>query len=200
MIATLLVLSTLAAEPSVPAESEPAVEAKAAPQLELLIPQQMIEDFLAAAMPYERTVNQQVGAFGIMQTVKVHLRFTHPRVSVTPKGVVVTMDYVLKGPGGVTSRGRATPRMELRALNDQNLIEGKLTGARLSATGGINIPMDDLMEPVRFPAGADGPLDVGGKKVIAQGRAREVVLEDGVVRVRGDWEFKQPQVAEKAEP
>lgn len=195
MIPALLVSVLLAADPVAAAPESPASEAP--PELELVIPAKMLESLLEAAAPFERKITQQVVLMGFSQKVNVDLRLTSPRVEVTPKGVRVTFDYVLKGPGGITSRGRATPKMELRPIPDKGIIEGRLTGAKLSATGGIEVPVEDLLEPVQIPASASGPLVLGDKKIQAEGRAREVVLEDGLIRVRGTWDFKRAE--EKSE-
>ncbi|MBX5483952.1 MAG: hypothetical protein IRZ16_19180 [Myxococcaceae bacterium] len=202
MIAPILVLAALAAGPS-PRDRKPApaatrsaaAETPRPSSLELVIPEKMIEDFLLAASPYERTITTEIALLGLTQRVQVNLIFRNPRVKVTPKGVLVTMDYEAHGPGGLSSRGTATPRLELRALPDQDVLEGRLTGAKLSGTGDLEIGIDELIEPVRIPAGISGPIDLDGKQVIAQGHAREVVLEDGVVRVKGDWSFQEPAVA-----
>src|SRR5690606_24267675 len=110
MISTLLVLATLAAEPAAAAKAAapaaapaaatseaPTAAAPSGPAFELLIPEQMIEDFLVAASPYQRTITENIELFGMTKKVRVDLTFRNPKVKVTPKGVLVTMDYEAHG-------------------------------------------------------------------------------------------------------
>lgn len=193
MLSTLVVLLTLAADPGAePSEAQTAAataDAARGPAVELLIPEQMIEDFLTAAVPYKTTVIQNVNVFGFAKKVQLNLRLTDPKVKVTPDAVFVTFAYDLKGPGGITSRGKATPRMDLRVIEGKGQLEGRLTGAKLAATGGLDIPVDDLIEPIRFPAVASGPLSMGDTKLQAEVNATGVELEKGQVRVKGRWTF-----------
>lgn len=187
MLSSLLLAAVVAASPAAPS----------APPMELVIPEQMLQDLLQAAAPYHRTVKEKMELLGFSQTVTLELTLTHPKVKVTPQGVLVTLDYDLVGPGGVTSKGQATPKLELRAVPEKNEIEGRFTGGKLSATGDLQITIDDLLDPVHLPAGTTGPLELGDTQVIATGRAREVVLEPGQVRVRGEWKFEKPAATSK---
>lgn len=190
MFSTLVVLLTLAADPTSSSPDSKAPTTASEPTVELVVPERMIEDFLSAASPYKRTLTQDVNVLGFSKKVQLNLRLTDPKVKVTPEAVFVTLTYDLKGPGGITSRGRATPRMVLRVVEGKGLIEGRLTDAKLSAAGGIDIPVDDLIEPVRFPAETSGPLAVGDTKLQAAFRASDVELEKGQVRIKGLWTFK----------
>lgn len=185
LTAALIALVVLGAEPSSKAAADE-------PELEIVIPERMLEDFLVAAAPFDQTLTREVAVLGFTRSVKLDLTLTNPKVKVTPAGVVVTMDYLLRGPGGVTSKGVATPKLDLKAVEGKSLLEGRLSGAKLSATGGIELPVEELLEPIQFPAGATGPIPVGNSVVEAQAHAREVLLEKGKVRVKGAWSFTKP--------
>lgn len=187
-LVTLLVLG------AGPHASATRAHARAAdPELEIVIPERMLEEFLVAAAPFERTITRDVGVLGLTRTVSLDLTLTKPKVKVTPAGIQVTLDYWIRGPGGISSKGQATPTLQLRAVDGKGLLEGKLTGARLSAAGGIELQMDDLLEPIQFPVAVMGPIPVGDSVIDAQTVARDVILEDGKVRVKGAWEFKKPK-------
>lgn len=195
MLLSLLALTVLAADPVAASTSTAPTAGKSTeanrPRLELVIPEQMLEDFLEAAAPIRRTATQKLEVLGMTQSLEFNLTLTHPRVKVKPKGVFVTMDYDLRGSGGFASNGRATSRLDLRVVPDKNVIEGRLLDTQLSGTD-LTIGLDELLEPILIPAGASGPLELGDNQVIATGRTREIVLEQGLVRIRGDWEFKKP--------
>ncbi len=194
MIAPFVILVMLAAEPAVSGASQSAAEpaeseVTSEPSVELLIPQEMIEEFLVAATPYTRIITRDVNVLGFSKKVQLNLRLTEPKVKVTEKGVFVTFAYDVRGPAGTSARGRATPQMELRIIKSKGIVEGRLTGAKLSAAGGVDVPMDDLIEPLRFPAATSGPLVMGDTKLEAKIHATDVVLETGNVRVKGRWSF-----------
>jgi hypothetical protein len=197
----LVLLATSPVPPPAPDEAPPKDTATPPePELEWVIPQQMLEALLVAAAPFDRVIHQDVSMLGMSRKVRLDLRLTRPRVQVTPAGIRVTFDYDLRGPAGLSSRGQATPRLELRALEGRGLLEGRLTGAKLAATG-VEIPMEDLMDPVRIPASLEGPLELGTSRVLAALHAREVVLEEGRVRVRGGWSFQRaPPAAAVGDP
>ncbi len=163
-------------------------ESAPAPAPELVLPEGMLQSLLEAAAPFNHVMDEEVSVLGISRKVRLDLRLTRPRVAVAPDGVRVTFDYDLRGPAGMSQRGQLTPKLELRPLEGRGVIEGRLTGARLSATG-MEIPLDDLFDPVHLPALAEGPLDVGGTSVQAAVEAKEIVLEPGQIRVKGAWRF-----------
>lgn len=209
----LLVLVLLAATPDAGAPAEPAppseaaaapapAEAPAAPELELVLPERMLEEFLVAAAPFDRVIHHEASVLGMSRRVRLDLRLMRPRVKVTPAGIRVTFDYDLRGPAGLSARGQVTPRLQLRALPEKGVLEGRLTDARLSASA-VEIPVEDLMDPVLLPVLAHGPLDVGPSRVQAEVAAREVVLEEGRVRVLGRWSFSRappPGAADSGTP
>ncbi len=194
LVAALLTATPPSTKPTPKKEATPAAApAPVVPPFEVLIPEKMLEDFLWAAMPLKRTVDQEVGLLGFSQRVNLDVTLSRPRVRVTPSGIKVTLDFHVEGPGGLTADGVTTPRFELSVLEAQHLLEGKVTGATISETG-LELPLDAVVPPVRFPAGAMGPVQVGDATVQAEAWAREVVLEEGQARVKGTWVFK------KAEP
>ncbi len=202
-MSALLVLALLASSSDAPmplpatAQASAPVEARetARPaELELIIPERLIEELLTAAAPFDRVIHQEVAAFGLTQRVRLDLRLMRPRVKVAKEGVRVTFDYDLRGPAGLSARGEVTPLLQLRALPGRGVLEGRLTGAKISATA-LEVPLDDLVDPVLIPAMAEGPMEVGPQTVHAELSAREVVLEEGRVRVLGAWLFRKAPAA-----
>lgn len=201
MLTALLTAAVLAATPAkAPARKEPGAAAAAqapapsVPPFEVLIPQKMLEDFLWAAMPVKRSVTEDVEVLGMASKVNLEVTLSRPRVHVTPAGIGVTLDFHVDGPAGLSADGVTTPKFELTVLEGQHLLEGKMTGATISETG-LELPLGDVVPPVRFPAGAMGPVQVGDVTVLAEAWAKEVSLEDGQVRVKGTWTFKKPEPA-----
>jgi len=192
MLPLLLVAALLSGTPAKkPAKHPKATAAKTADLhegLEMVVPERMLEDLLQAALPVTRTVTRDVALLGFSQSVELKVTLKNPKVKVTPAAIYVALDFDVSGPGGIATSGQATPRFELTVLDGKDLVEGKLTGATLGASG-VELPVTDLVEPIHFPAGASGPIDAAGVTVQCEGAARKIVLEKGQVRITGGWHF-----------
>jgi len=178
------------ASPAATATAKPAATtapAKAA-GFELVISEALIGAMVAAMMPYDAVMEQEVGALGFVKTITVNVHLSNPRTKITPAGVVVTMDYTTDG--AFTKSGVATPTMTLTPVPSKQIIEGKLVRSGVMLPGGIEMPIEDLVETIEIPAVIPQQIEVGDKTIAAEARMTEVLLEDGRIRVRGDATFK----------
>lgn len=182
---TLAALAVLLASPdagtATDVEPEPDV-----PGFEMVLPEKMIEDLLSAAAPFDRDIKRNAGFLG---DVRFSVRLKNPRVRVMPNGIFVTLDYSIGSASGIGTSGTARPRLELKPDGDSGDLMAKLVDATLSGTG-VSVPLDQVVDPIKLPASAAGPLQLGGRNIDASGRAERVVLEDGRVRVIGSWKFR----------
>jgi hypothetical protein len=178
-----------AASPKPPAAATPApAPAKAAASFELLVSEALIGALVTSMMPYDAVMEQEVGAFGITKTVTVNVHLTNPRVKVTAQGVKVTLDYTTDG--AINKAGVAVPTMTLTPIPSRGIIEGRLVKSGVMLPGGIELPLEDLVEPIEIPAVIPQEIEAGDKVIAAEARMTEVILEEGRVRVRGDATFK----------
>lgn len=181
---------TPTAKPAATATSAPAAP-KASASFELLVSEALLGALVTSMMPYDAVMEQEVGAFGLTKTITVNVRLTNPRVKVTPQGVKVTLDYAADDATGVFSKaGTAVPTMTLTPIPSKQVIEGRLVKSGVMLPGGIELPLEDLVDPIEIPAVIPQEIDAGGKIVAAEMRMTEVILEEGRIRVRGDATFK----------
>lgn len=185
----------LAAPPASPAATTTAkpvatsapVVAKAA-GFELVISEALIGAMVSAMMPYDSVMESEVGALGFTKTIQVNVHLSNPRTKVTASGVIVTLDYTTDGT--IAKSGTATPTMTLTPVPARQIIEGRLVRSGVMLPGGIELPIEDLVEPIEIPAVIPQQIEVGDKTIAAEARMTEVVLEEGRIRVRGDATFK----------
>lgn len=193
-VLALLLAAPLAAPPASPAPTAapaPPAAAKAAASFEMLISEALIGALVTSMMPYDAVMEQEVGVLGLTRTVRVDVRLTNPRVKVTAQGVKVTVDYTANDASGMLSRaGTAVPTMTLTPVPAKQVIEGRLVRSGVMLPGGIELPLEDLVDPIEIPAVIPQQIDAGGKLVGAEARMTEVILEEGRIRVRGDATFK----------
>ena len=173
-----------------PSPAPASVPAKA-PGFEVVLSEALVGAMLTAVMPYETVMEQEIGALGLTKTVQVNVRLSNPRTRVTREGVKVTVDYVLNGGGGMFDRsGTATPTLTLTPVPARRVIEGRLTNSGVFLPGGIELPLESLVEPIEIPAVVPQEVEAGDKVIAAEARMTEVVLEDGRIRVRGTATFR----------
>lgn len=197
MTHTFLSLTLLAASAATPTPApKPAATpapAAAAPKagFELVVSEALIGALVTSMMPYETVMESEVGVGAFTKTISVNVRLTNPRVKVTPQGVKVTVDYATDDASGVlTKSGTAVPTMTLTPVLSKGIIEGRLVRSGVMLPGGIELPIEDLVEPIEIPAVIPQQIEAGDKLVNAEARMTEVVLEEGRVRVRGETTFK----------
>lgn len=182
----------LAAPPASPAATatvKPAsTPAPAKAGFELVISEALIGAMVTAMMPYDTVLEQEVGALGFTKTIIVNVHLSNPRTKVTASGVIVTLDYTTDG--AFAKSGIATPTMILTPVPSKGIIEGRLVKSGVTLPGGIELPIEDLVEPIEIPAVIPQQIEVGDKTIAAEARMTEVLLEDGRIRVRGDATFK----------
>lgn len=169
------------------ATATPAPAAKPA-GFEMTISEALIGAMVSAMMPYDTMVEQEVGALGITRTIQVNVHLSNPRTKITPAGIVVTLDYTTDG--AFAKSGTATPTMTLTPIPSKQIIEGKLSRSGVMLPGGIELPIEDLVEPIEIPAVIPQKIEAGDKTIAAEARLTEVILEEGRIRVRGDATFK----------
>lgn len=198
LLAVLLLAPVCAvgAPPASPVATPPAASAR--PTFEVTLSEALIAALVASVMPYETVIEQEIGAFGLAKTVQVDVRLSNPRTKVTPQGVKVTLDYVLTSETPMLNRsGTAVPTLALTPVPSRQIIEGRLVKSGITLPGGLELPIEDLVEPIEIPAVIPQEIEAGEKTISAEARLTEVILEEGRVRVRGDAVFKpgKPAVA-----
>lgn len=190
LLAVLLLapVCAVAAPPASPAASP--APAAVRPSFEVTLSEALLGALLSSVMPYQTEMEQEIGAFGLAKTVRVDVTLSNPRTKVTPQGVKVTLDYVLKSETSVLNRsGTAVPTLTLTPVPERKVIEGRLVRSGVMLPGGIELPIEDLVEPIEIPAVIPQEIEAGEKTVAAEARLTEVILEEGRVRVRGEAAF-----------
>lgn len=183
---TFAALALLAA-PATPAPAKGAP----APGFEATFSEALLDALLKAAAPFEEQVEQEVGALGFTRTVVVNVKLTDPVVVVRKDGIKVTLNYQVTDPSGMLNKsGVATPEMQIVAVPAKNAFEGRLVKSGLVLPGGLELPVEDMVEPIELPGVIAEELDLGEKIVNAEAKATDVLLEDGRVRVKGTVTFK----------
>jgi len=172
-----------------------------APAFEVTFSEALLDAMLKAAAPFEETVEQEVGALGFTRTVSVNVLLTDPVVSVKKDGIKVTLNYRVTDPSGMLNKsGVATPEMQIVAVPAKNGFEARLVRSGLVLPGGIELPVENLVEPIELPGVISEEVDLGEKLVTAEAKASEVLLEDGKVRVKGTVTFKPKAAAAAPQP
>lgn len=185
MIALSLAVMLLSAPAASSAKTGPA------PAFEAIFSEALLDAMLKAAAPFEETVEQEVGALGFTRTVIVNVKLTNPVVSVKKDGIKVTLDYHVTDPSGMLNKaGIATPEMQIVAVPSRNVFEARLVKSGLMLPGGLELPVEDMVDPIELPGLITEEVDLGDKIVNAEAKATEVILEDGKIRVKGSVVFK----------
>lgn len=188
-----------AATPAGTSKPAPVPAAGAAPSFEAVISEAVIASMLTAMMPYDAVMEQEVGALGFTKVVQVNVRLTDPKVKVAKDGIKVTVNYALSSPSGMFNQaGTAYPQMTLTPVPSKQMIEGRLVKSGVTLPGGMELPIEDLVDPIEIPSVLPQEVELGEKNVIAEARMNEVLLEDGKIRVKGDVVFKPAAVAAPA--
>lgn len=186
LLATTLLFAAPAADAGAPDNEEPTP----GPEFEAVLPQQMLQDLLEAAAPFDRDVKRTVSVLGFNQDMTVSIRLNHPKVAISPSGVRVTMDYALSSAsGGLGTSGTIAPRLELKPDEKTGDLVAKMVDATLPSSGAA-VSLQDVVDPIHIPATTSGPLEIGSRMVDASTKISRVKLEDGQVRVFGTWLFK----------
>lgn len=189
MLQTIFAAVLIGAAPAASPTASP--KPAAAPGFEITFSEAMLGSLLTAAAPIEEDVEQEVGMLGLTRTLQIHVKLTDPVVRVQKDGIKVTMNYHLTDPSGfVNQKGVATPEMQIVPVPAKKIFEGRLVRSGLMLPGGIELPIDNLVDPIEIPSVIPQDLDVGSKVLAAEARASDVILEDGRVRVRGTVTFK----------
>ncbi len=179
----------LAGPSAAPAKAAPA------PGFEVVFSESLLDAMLKAAAPFEQQVEQEVGALGFTKTIVVNVKLTDPVVVVKKDGIKVTLNYQVNDPSGMLNKsGVATPEMQIVPVAGGNF-EGRLVKSGLMLPGGVELPVEDMVEPIELPGVIAEEIDLGDKIVNAEAKASEVILEDGKVRVKGTIAFKPRAVA-----
>ena len=199
----LVILLGAAPAASPTASPKPPAQQAAAPAsgFEITFSEALLGSLLTAAAPIEEDVEQEIGMLGLTRTVQVHIKLTDPVVRVQKDGIKVTMNYHLTDPSGfVNQRGVATPEMQIVPVPSKKIFEGRLVRSGVMLPGGIELPLDNLVDPIEIPSVIPQDIDVGSKVLAAEARATDIVLEDGRVRVRGTVTFKPKAAAAAPAP
>jgi hypothetical protein len=159
-----------------------ALAAPAPSNFEVTVTEEALTELLASLAPITRTVQQG--------PLTLHVRFTDPVVKVTPKAIGVTMKYRATDSGGLIDvSGVATPEMVLRAVRAKRIFEGRLVRSGITLPGGIELPVDGLVDPIVLPAIVTQPISLGEARADATAQGTDVVLEKGKVRISGVVSF-----------
>lgn len=215
-VALILVLAaaTGASKPAATAKPAPAATAKSAPAatakpaaavaaapagiVETILPESVLASLLVAAAPFDETMEQEVGGFGFTHTVELKVHLSDPKVHVAADGIHVTMNYHLQDASGVIdTSGVATPLLQITPIPAKQILEARFTHSGVTMPGGIELPLEDLVDPIEIPAVMPQDVDVGTKTVTAEFRVTEVTLEEGRVRLRGTMAFRPKAAATK---
>ena len=119
------------------------------------------------------------------------MQLTNPKVHVAADGVHVSLDYHLTDASGlVDTTGVATPLLVITPIPAKQVLEAKFTHSGVALPGGVEMPLEELVDPIEIPAVIPQEIDVGGKTVVAEMHASEVLMEEGRIRLRGTVTFK----------
>ncbi len=182
------------------ATAKPATAALAAPAgiVETILPESVLAALLVAAAPFDETMEQEVGGFGFTHTVELKVHLSDPKVHVAVDGIHVTMNYHLQDASGVIdTSGVATPLLQITPIPAKQILEARFTHSGVTMPGGIELPLEDLVDPIEIPAVMPQDVDVGTKTVTAEFRVTEITLEEGRVRLRGTMAFRPKAAATK---
>jgi hypothetical protein len=185
----LLVLLAGSAAAAPQASKTPAPAAASAPgsnaTFEGFFSEQLLAAMLTAGAPYEQAMEEEVGVGPFSKTVHVDVKLTDPKVKVQKDGIHVTMSYQVTDPSGLlNTSGIATPLMQITPIPGKNVFEAKLTSAGVTVAG-VELPLEDALDPIELPAVYPDELDLGDKTVTAEAHATDLILEDGRVHVKG---------------
>jgi hypothetical protein len=193
ILQALLAVTVLAAPPVVP------LSAGSSGPFETVLSEQVIGALLSASAPFDETMEQEIGILGISKTVTLSIHLSEPKVKVSPDGVHVTMNYHVTDDSGVLDQsGVAMPLLQITPVPAKQTLEARLTHSGVVLPGGIELPVESLVDPIEIPAVMMEDVDLGSKVLVAEVHAREVINEEGHVRIRGDVTFRPKAVAKAA--
>jgi hypothetical protein len=160
----------------------------AAPEMELVLSDELLTAVLRAATPREVPLDQDLGLGG---AVKLTVTLSNPSVHVTNAAVKVKVDVRLRdGSGMIDVTGVANPDLRIVPVPEKGLLEARFVRLNVTLPGGVAVPLDAKLDPIALPGVWQTEVSFGDRVVVAEARAVEVVPEVGRARVRGTVTFK----------
>ena len=184
-----MLLATAAATPA------KAAAAPAAPSgFEAFVSEQTLAGLLAAAAPWHDTESQDYDVLGMTKTVTLDVTVSDPVLHVAHDGLHLDVNWHVRSASGVVdANGVAHPDLQVVAVPGKNVFEVKVVRANVELPGGIDLPLEQVIDPIELPAVIPQDLDVGDKTVPAEVRLSDVVPEDGRLHLRGTVVYGKPK-------
>ena len=168
-----------------------------APNMEFVVTEKLLTEFLVAASPIERALSSSATG---LDAADLRVTFSNPKVHITNAAIKVTMDFRLHdGSGMIDVSGVASPDLRLVPVPAKKIIEARFSHLTVSLPGGIALPLEGQIEAINLPGVWNTEVSFGERTLLCEATATDVVPEMGQVRLRGHARFT-PKNESKRKP
>lgn len=158
-----------------------------APTMEFVVTEKLLTDFLVAASPIERPVSPSATG---LNGADLRVTLSNPKVHISNAAIKVTMDFRLRDSSGTMDiSGVASPDLNLVPIPAKKIIEARFSHMVVSLPGGISLPLEGIVDPIRLPGVWSTEVSFGERTLLCDAVATDVVTEMGQVRLRGRAQF-----------
>jgi len=190
----LAAMAMLLAATAAAAPAKPPAPAPAPTGFEAYVSEATLGGLLSAAAPWHQTTSQDYDVLGMTKTVTLDVTVSDPVLRIARDGLHLDVAWHVRSASGVLdANGVALRDLQITAVPAMSAFVLKLVRANVDLPGGIDLPLEQVIDPIELPAVIPQDLDVGDKTVPAEVHLSDVVPEDGRLHLRGSVVYGKPK-------